>query len=106
MIVSLQVTDTVKAPSNVTADAGCWNPDVEEQARELDSEAWVSTQGGCSQDPEPSDPNVEAINPVKRMKARPTRWTASCDGFRHNSPWQESRCIRSVMHPARHRAIR
>ena len=52
-----------KAPANVTADAGYWNSEVEEQVRELGSEAWVSTQGVP-----PASPN-----PLMRMPTRSTR---------------------------------
>ena len=59
-----------EAPTNVTADAGYWNSDVEEQVRELGSEAWVSTQGGSSSESELSDENADTIDPVKRMQSR------------------------------------
>ena len=69
-MVARVVSALGEAPTNVTADAGYWNSEVEEQARELGSEAWVSTQGGCSKEPEPSARNADTIDPVERMKSR------------------------------------
>lgn len=60
-----------EAPTHVTADAGYWNPEVEETVRALGSEAWVSTWGGSPGKPGPSERETEeTTDPLERMRSR------------------------------------
>ena len=66
-----------EAPANATADAGCWNPEVEARARALGTEAWVATARKPAE--APSDAGATAhdeASPRERMRAR----VASEDG--------------------------
>ncbi len=63
-----------ETPANATADAGYWNPEAEDRARALGTEAWVSTErrrrGGAKRsDSEVEPPDGEA-DPLKRMRSR------------------------------------
>ena len=66
-----------ETPANVTADAGYWNPEAEDRARALGTEAWVSTarqrqrHGAEEQNDieEEETPDGEA-DPLKRMRSR------------------------------------
>ena len=57
------------APEHATADAGYWNLDVEAQARELGTQAWVSIQGAVPRRETDSEAEAEA-DPRARMQAR------------------------------------
>ena len=61
-------------PANATADAGYWNPEAEDRARALDTEARVSTRRqrhgakeGSDSEAEPPDGETD---PLKRMRSR------------------------------------
>ena len=53
------------APEHATADAGYWNTEVEAQARELGTEAWVSIGGASS-----SGKTDSEAGPLARMRSR------------------------------------
>ena len=67
-----------ETPANATADAGYWNPEAEDRARALGTEAWVSTErqphGGGEERNEQDDSEAEApdaaTDPLKRMRSR------------------------------------
>ena len=63
-----------ETPANATADAGYWNPEAEDRARALDTEARVSTRRqrhganeGSDSEAEPPDGETD---PLKRMRSR------------------------------------
>ena len=65
-----------ETPANATADAGYWNPEAEDGARALGTEAWVSTERqrhgareGSDSEEQEETPDAEA-DPLKRMRSR------------------------------------
>ena len=63
-----------ETPANATADAGYWNPEAEDRARALGTEAWVSTERQRHVGEERSDSEAEPADvetdPLKRMRSR------------------------------------
>ena len=64
-----------ETPANATADAGYWNPEAEDRARALGTEAWVSTErqrhgGGEERSDSEAEPPDGETDPLKRMRSR------------------------------------
>ena len=63
-----------ETPANATADAGYWNPEAEDRARALGTEAWVSTErrrhGGEERSDSEAEPADIETDPLKRMRSR------------------------------------
>ena len=64
-----------ETPANATADAGYWNPEAEDRARALGTEAWVSTErrrhgGGEERSDSEAEPADVETDPLKRMRSR------------------------------------
>ena len=64
-----------ETPANATADAGYWNPEAEDRARALGTEAWVSTErqrdgGGEERSDSEAEPADAETDPLKRMRSR------------------------------------
>ena len=63
-----------ETPANATADAGYWNPEAEDRARALGTEAWVSTErrrrGGAKRSGSEAEPPDGEADPLKRMRSR------------------------------------
>ncbi len=63
-----------ETPANATADAGYWNPEAEDRARALGTEAWVSTErrrrGGAKRSDSEAEPPDGEADPLKRMRSR------------------------------------
>ena len=64
-----------ETPANATAGAGYWNPEAEDRARALGTEAWVSTErrrhgGGEERSDSEAEPPDGETDPLKRMRSR------------------------------------
>ena len=64
-----------ETPANATADAGYWNPEAEDRAQALGTEAWVSTErrrhgGGEERSDSEAEPADIETDPLKRMRSR------------------------------------